>query len=79
MDNKKMIIEVMALQSLSRSSILEIACKNDRKIVVPPVRGTIKRKIFILLYQKLKRLGRLVVHYLPSNTDRQQQPAALIS
>ncbi|EEF42057.1 conserved hypothetical protein [Ricinus communis] len=67
MENK-MLIDVMGLESVSRRAI--VGCSNDSRMLVPPVRGSIKRKMLVLLYHKMKLLGRVAVHFI-SSTSRQ--------
>lgn len=65
MDSKG--VEVMGLESLSRKALVVVS--NDKRIIVPPVRGRIKRKIFSLLYKKLKFVSQHAVHYILSNSS----------
>ncbi|KAJ7006536.1 hypothetical protein NC653_005786 [Populus alba x Populus x berolinensis] len=63
MDRRIIISEIMGLTDLSQRAV--VARRNDKKrILLPPVRGSIKRKISNLLYKKLKLAGHSASPYL---------------
>ncbi|KAL9394550.1 hypothetical protein Peur_013835 [Populus x canadensis] len=57
MDKRIIINDIEGLQNLSQRAVAAMRRNDKKRIHLPPVRGRIKRKIFSLVYKKLKLAG----------------------
>nr|XP_034888963.1 uncharacterized protein LOC118029237 isoform X2 [Populus alba] len=57
MDKRIIIKDIVGLQNLSQKAVVAMRRNDKKRIHSPPVRGSIKRKIFSLVYKKLKLAG----------------------
>ncbi|KAG6776134.1 hypothetical protein POTOM_019638 [Populus tomentosa] len=78
MDKRIIIKDIVGLQNLSQKAVVAMRRNDKKRIHLPPVRGSIKRKIFSLVYKKLKLAGHNA-STLSSDQDLQPELALHLS
>jgi hypothetical protein len=79
MDKRIIINDIVGLQNLSQRAVVAMRRNDKKRIHLPPVRGSIKRKIFSLVYKKVLKLSGHNASTLSSDQDLQPELAMHLS